>query len=514
MLLGVLAGWGRFAISFVTGFIQVRLLLRYLSDGEAGTWFVITNALGYMMLLDFGLGATLARQVAFARGDRLPAGWRAGEGRGAADPRELAVADLLATVGKVFLIGAGVLVFAGAWVGFAMLPRVTGDATGPFVVTWGLASLGGGFALLGVVPSAALFGANALHLQQTVAGGIRLVGLLLTVVLLDFGLGMPGVALSFALQNLSALLINRRLVRGLFPFLRHAPGRPQWPIARQLFAPSLQLALVTMGGAFILQTDNLLVSWRLGVAAVPTYSVAFQLAYLLLSLTLVISGPAVALSARAHAENSADQLKYLLGLNLRLGLAFLVVGAGLLGALGRDLLVLWVGVGRFVGAPTLLLMLVVMALEAHTAIHMRVITATARIAAFVPSFALAALLNVVASYFLAGWWGWPGVIAGTLFAQALTNYWYVPLYTHRHLSVSWAEYRAWLAPVLMLLVVMVSLASAVSGALSPLSPLARLSAGGPLLGAGGAAWSYFRVLEPDERARLRAWLLGRLRGGR
>lgn len=518
VFMGVASGWGLFAVKLVTSFIRVRVLLSFLPDAEAGVWFTMVTILGYVQMLDFGAGVTLARYVAYARAGHLPDVWAARPGREQLTAEQQSIADLIATVGRYFrAASAGALgVFLVA--GFLILPGALGGSLPDDLMwAWVLIALSGYLTLAGFTYTASLYGSNGVHLRDSVYAVTMLAGFGLMILFLSLGWGLIGVSLSLLIETALRYWLHRLAVLRLYPFLRlRDAGRAQWALLRAMLGPSVRMGIILVAEALILQTDNVIIAARLGPAAVPNYNVAFQLGFTLLSLLLVINTPLVSLAASAHAERDEPRLRQMLSVNLRFGFSLMLLGAALLAAFGDDVIALWVGPARFVGFPVLWLILLVMTLEAFKVFHFRLVTATDSIP-FVPWVVAAALLNLAVSYALAPRWGWLGVTFGTLFSQAVTSYWYVPYHTVRVMKFQAREYARLLLPVLAFGLAAVLAAQMVSRGLDltvgAQRPLAHLLAGVALVGLPAVAVAYRFLLLRAERDFLRAkatMVLGRL----
>ena len=518
VFMGVLSGWGLFAVKLATSFIRVRVLLGYLPEAEAGLWFTMVTFLGYVQMLDFGTGVTLARYLAFARGGRFLDNWRARESDTRLAREQQAVADLVATVGRYFHLVSVAALIAFVVGGLLFLPRLAGEAlTAELAWSWLLISLSGTLALAGFTYTAGLFGSNGVHVRDVVYALTMLVGFGLMLLFLRLGWGLVGVSLSLLIETGLRFALHRLALRRIHPFLRLAgAGRAQWPLLRQMMGPSVRMGIILVAEVLIVQTDNVVIAARMGPAAVPNYNVAFQLGYTLFSLMLVVNGPLIALAATAHAERDDQRLRAMLGVNLRFGFALMLLGAGLLAAFGDDVIALWVGPERFVGFPVLWLILLVMTLESFKVFHFRLVTATDSIP-FVPWALAAAVLNLALSWALAPRWGWLGVTFGTFVSQAATMYWYVPAYTVRTMKFRGREYARLLLPVLGFGLVVVVAAQLVSHALNLTTaagqPLVHLLVGCALVGAPAVALIYRFILLPGERDYLHrraAAVIGRL----
>jgi O-antigen/teichoic acid export membrane protein len=188
--------------------------------------------------------------------------------------------------------------------------------------------------------------------------------------------------------------------------------------------------------------------------------------------------------------------------NARLGLLIILCGACCLLVLGQQIFDVWLGPGRFVGYPTLVVFIVLLTLETHSTIIMLSSRATED-EAFALCSVAGGLLKIVASWILMQRYGLLGIAAGTLVAQLLTNYWYTAFRGLRRLRMSFREHFA-----RVLLPCAAIFAAGVMGNRALLQITQSHSALAQIVEAGaftavlfaGACW--WLVLERSERVRL------------
>lgn len=514
MAVGVLSGWGYWLVSLITGFIRVRILLSFLNETEAGIWFLLLNFLGYISLLDFGVGVTLARNISFALGGKYPLTWILTKDRQHFNKLHVVTSDLIESVAsfyRIFLI-LGIVPIGG--LGLFVFPKIIKQPLSlELLITWVLVLMAGGLAILTITPSATLLGQQKLHHQQVIAGITRIVGFVLTIVFLYAGWGIAGVAFAVMLEYLIRWILCWRSVIKLNPFLKTSiRGQAQPNLAKSLLGPSLRMGLITAASTFILQTDNLVISLHLGPEAVSPYAVIFQLAYTLLSVALIFPAPIVALSAKAFAEDDIERLKVLLANSLKYTLSFMLLGIGVLGFFSKEIISIWVGESYFIGNELVLLLLLAMFLEVHTTVHIRLIIATDQIP-FAPLYIVAGILNLFISYWLAGIWGWHGAVLGTIISQGLTVYWYVPFFTQKSLNIKFREYVTWLLkPVggLVLVILIGGYATFWFLSYSPMrveSSFLRLVIGSVCMMIFGTSWFSLQTMSSHERQTIFALLI-------
>ncbi len=62
--LAIFSGYAQIASAIGASLLMVPLALRHLNEAEFGLWVVIGQSLGFLLLLDFGLGNSAGRILA------------------------------------------------------------------------------------------------------------------------------------------------------------------------------------------------------------------------------------------------------------------------------------------------------------------------------------------------------------------------------------------------------------------------------------------------------------------
>jgi O-antigen/teichoic acid export membrane protein len=283
-------------------------------------------------------------------------------------------------------------------------------------------------------------------------------------------------------------------------------GRPSRALARQITLPSLKYAATNFGAVLILGTDNLLIALALGTAAIPGYEAVARLVNTAMLVSLFAVTSSSPFVSNAYAAGDTGGVVRILLRNARLCMALMLTIVACLGVYGEQIVGLWLGPGRFVGYPVLIVFLVILTLEAHHVIHATVIMATGRVVFHWLALG-AGLLSVSLSIALVRHLGLLGVVLGTLLAQVITNNWYVPYYTLRALGLSPVTYLLKVvAPLVLTFALMCATALFVRVTLGQALPPALLVVlGSGVTGLVGAIAIFLLVLEPPERRWLLRW---------
>ena len=444
---GVAAGWVHVLVASIVGPVQTYFLLRYLDKSDAGYWLVVFSFTNYLALFDLGIGPTLTRRIAFIQGTADASG----RGTQVKHPRfavlNTQVADLIATVRRLYLCLAAVLVTTALAAGPLILPHVAKRPfTSSVAYAWTLVVLGSATNLVGTVSYSALAGLGVVGVNRFVRATAQLTGLVLSIAALRAGYGVPGIATSWLVQNVLFFLAGGYLLHQFCPELHGLLGIARTTMAREMIGPSLRWAGISVGAAMIFAIGPAIISYDLGPELVPQYVVLYQLFNALYAVSLIPTQASEPFVARAYGAGEHGGVLALLTRNLRHVAIPLVCGSAFLGTFGQEVVTLWVGPGNFAGNLSLWLFVALFVLETHHVVHASVVMATGHII-FLPAAIGAGLLTVGLSLVLVPQLGVVGMVLSMFLAQVVTNNWYAPWYSLRLLGVPLKSYLAALAPL-------------------------------------------------------------------
>ena len=482
--------------------VLVPLYLRYWPATRYGEWLALSSLASYLSTLDVGLntaGVTRLTQ-AYARGNRE------------AYARYQASAIAFYT----FLAGGGSIVWAvvvwqlplGAWLTLSETPGV--DAAW---VTWLL-----GVQVLLAMPVGFLAGVyrsvGNLAWAEWLANARTLAAFALVPLVLGLGGGMPALAAAqlIPLGLLAGFVLWHRTRRypELTPTLREA----RLSALRELFTPSLLIAVWMLGNIIALQGSVLLVSAELGGAAVALFVTSRTLTSLVRQVVFTANN---ALWPHLTALEAIGDYRRLQALHhlLVAGSSALAtaVGAGLW-FVGDEVIAAWTG-GRLAPDTILLRLLVVqVVLEAPwlassvmpVAFNRPRVVAFATLSASVGGLALASLLI--------GRFGIWAVPMGRILAEAAACYVLIPRDCCRQIRADyWAVARRHGVALLVGIALAGLLAGAASALVSGPTPVRWLAVGlAALIGSVVPAWTI--GLRAGERALLQRHLAPLLDRGR
>jgi O-antigen/teichoic acid export membrane protein len=419
----VIFNFAGYAANILITFLIAPLLVHRLGDTAYGVWGLISEILGYSFLLDFGIRIAVTRYI----------------GRHLALDEPEAMNRVL-TTGLVFSAGSVVIVLTGGVVLAFLLPRlfsipprlVSDSRLTVVIVATALASSFPGSLFNGCV--AALSRYDLLNIRNVAPNVIRA---LLLWFFLDRGYGLLAVALISSSTFVLAFILD-------FYFAsRHLPG---FAIERRFFDLSALRTLVDFSVyAFLLSvswrllfmTDNLVVGFVLGPAAVTFYTVGMNLADLLRGSLGNISNLFAPLAAQMHALEQQHSLQRLLFKGSRMTLLYALAGVGGLIVLGPQFLGFWMG-QAFIGrtGPILIALVVEVACYALAYTCGQVLYGMNRHRFYAWLSMLQAATNFALSTILIRRFGPLGVALGTVIPALVVEALLLPVYTCRVLEVS------------------------------------------------------------------------------
>jgi O-antigen/teichoic acid export membrane protein len=252
----------------------------------------------------------------------------------------------------------------------------------------------------------------------------------------------------------------------------------------------------------VFQTDQYFIASFKGADAIPAYRAAYLVVLNLNMLAITFASSSSVFVSHLWQAGELKQLHRIVQRNLRLGLLIMLCGGACVLGLGSSLFDAWIGPGKFIGYPTLIVFVALLALETHSYI----IVASSRATedeAFAFSMPLAGLLKLGLSWLLMQRYGLLGIAAGTLIAQLLTNNWFMVYRGLRRLRMSLREHlKGVLIPVAVVFVLVLACNFALLRLLPTTSPVIQTITAGALTGVLLAVSCWTLVLAKSERARL------------
>jgi O-antigen/teichoic acid export membrane protein len=492
--LGVYAVYGA---TIVSGLVVTPIALHALGDQAFGIWSFVGSITIYLTLLDFGLGPSVVRFTAEARGRGTPE-----------DTNRLASTALLlyAAIGVVTL-ALGVAI---SW----LVPLLI-DTPDDLVWETRIAAFLVTLSLVVRFPLGLFYNLLGGHQRFDVQNLGNFIGTIVYAVLVAVLLPRGGGLVLLGVLTLGVTLFRLGLpllwLRREFPQLRLRRAYVTRRGVRELASVSTSNFLVHLANKVVFSTDVVVVGIVLGPRAATLYAIPaklFQLAFGLCSVGANLMFPAF---AEQEGAGEADRQRRLLLIGLRGSIAAaLVVALPLL--LIPDLVIeAWLRSDTYGESSAVLALLAVVVLI-HQPIYLltNYLIAIGRQAVVARTLIVGVVVNVVLSLVLVETVGIWGVALATLVADVGVLLYVVPALAAPAAGISVASFaRAALRPLLPAAAAAVPLLVVASRALEPDTLLELAPVGLAWVALCGAAiWRF--GLDRDERD-----VLGRtLRGGR
>jgi O-antigen/teichoic acid export membrane protein len=417
--LGIYAVYGA---TVVSGLVVTPIVLHALGDETFGVWSFIVSITIYLAVLDLGLGPSVVRFTAEARGRNRPE-----------ETNEVASAALAAYAAiGVLTLAAGAVV---AWF-VPFLIEMPDDAVADarlaaFVVVVSLAAR---------FPLGLFFNMFGGHQRADVQNLGNFIGTVLYAVLVAILIPAGGGIVTLAVVTLGVTLFRLGLpllwLRREFPELRLSRRHVTAARLRELLSVSWSNFLVQLANKVVFSTDIVVVGVVLGAREAAIYAIAsrlFQLAFGLASVLTSLLYPAF---AEYQGAGDEERQRRLLLAGLRGGSAAALVLALPLLAIPEHLVTGWLGEGYEDSAVVLALLAVVVLLHQPLWLVTQYLIARGRQREISRLLVAAAAANVVLSVVLASTVGTWGVALATVLADGAALALAVPLWVTRVAGLS------------------------------------------------------------------------------
>jgi O-antigen/teichoic acid export membrane protein len=371
---------------------------------------------------------------------------------------------------------------------------------------WAVFIIGAALNLVGEGWFAGIYGLGQVFSEKLIRSCGALLGLLFLTIAIFFKTGFMGLACAYLAQSVFCISAARYWLSKATSNAT-STGRFDIRLVCALAGPSVKYAATLLGGILILQTDNLVIASTLGPRLVPNYQAVAKMVTILMGLSMMLVTTSAPLLSQAYSRKDSREFLAILNRNLRFSLSTMIILGAFIACFADRVISLWLGTNHFVGFPVVWTLLGVMLLEAHAQSLGAAVMSTGRIV-FWKSTLIAGLLNISLSIPLARRYGLVGVVLGTLFAQILTNHWYVPWYAMRQFTIRLSDHiRNVLMPLAGLTILVLITGIGLRSLTQSIPNLFSIAAGAVGTTLVGVLCFSFLILRSDERRSLKRRLL-------
>ena len=419
---GALISYLNLLIGNIIPFIYTPIMLRLLGQAEYGLYGIAQSVMGYLGLLNFGIGGSVVRYLAKYRA--------AGE-----KEKEERTAGLFIKIYSVICV----LILLGGFL-FATNIHVYDRSLTPTEAT----TLQKLLVLMTVNTAVFLpfsvFSSVVLAHERYVFS--KLIGVIsgiavpcLNLVLLYCGWGSVGLVLSSTVLNLITYIIytvySLRVLQ-----IRPRFGKAESGLLQEILGFSAFVFLASIVDVLYWATDKLIIGWAIGAAATAVYNVGAAFNGYVTSLSTAISGLLIPLLTEMTVKNSSKE--EFTEIFIRVGrLQFLVVSfiVSAFVAFGRQFIELWAGADYTEAYPVALLTMipVTVPLIQNTGLNILYAQNKHKFRSIV--YACVAVVNVVLTFVWVERFGIVGAAAATCVAYVVGNILIINCYYHKKIGI-------------------------------------------------------------------------------
>jgi O-antigen/teichoic acid export membrane protein len=409
--LGVITNHASALVMAVAGFVLVPIMLRYIGREDYGLWATVGQVLGYLALLDLGVGSAIVRRAAQLR--------ESNDAERVNRMISTGVALYCAFAAVFMICGLAVSILLPKWQ--AIPPERSSIAVTAFVlmVTYTAVSFPLRIGINALVGYQRMALANLLNLAAS------LLTIVIAVFLLRVGAGLLALPIGTAVAGLCSGIGGMIALRAAIPTLSIRWKHVSSIEAREMFNWSWQIFLNNIAVVVIYQTDNLVVANSLGLGAVTVYTLTSRLPLYAMPLIFALSDSCLPGAVELCQQENRERLKSVFLRILQVTSAAAFGTAAIAWVLNDGFMRLWVRYRNYGGSALTLLFAVILVTRVLNQTASVVIISTGKLRGVVYMSIAEALLNLGLSMWLVRIYGILGVAVGTVVAGFLTSNWYV-----------------------------------------------------------------------------------------
>lgn len=419
---GAVLSYANLLIGSIIPFFYTPIMLRLLGQAEYGLYGIAQSVMGYIGLLNFGIGGTIVRYLSKYRA----------EGNREQEERVAGLFIKIYTVICFLILGAGFLFAANIEIYSRSLTAGEVETLRVLVI---LMTLNTAFFLPFSVFSSIVLAHEQYIFSKTVGMLSGIAGPLLNLALLFCGFGSVGLVVSSTVLNLitygiyTIYAIRKLHIRPHFQ--KTAPG-----LLGEILKFSSFVFLASMVDLLYWSTDKLIIGWAIGSAATAVYNIGASFNGYVTSLSTAISGLLIP-RLTDMAVNNAPREQFT-GIFIRIGrLQFLIISfiISAFVAFGRQFIALWAGDGYEEAYFVALLTMIPVTVPLIQNAGLNILYALNRHKFRSVVYLCVAVVNVALTFWLVEGYGIIGAAAATCVAYVVGNILTMNWYYHKHIGL-------------------------------------------------------------------------------
>lgn len=427
--------WGGHAATLIVLFFLSPYIVGKLDGISYGIWSLLNVLTGYMGIFDLGVRASVGRHVALYVGKK----------------DERGVDETIRTGLGFFSLSSILILIVGLFLGwifpivFEGVPLEQYDTVRLLIPLMVLNVL---FSAVAAIYSSVIVSYDRFDIASGIDMAVLIIRTIGTIITLEIGLGVWGLALSVLLGNFFAIILNRIYAGQIHEGLRSFPFLFSRLRLKELFGYGIPAFISRASVKIIGQSDLVIVGIVLSVSAVREYSIGAMLVYYSATFVSLIGNNFFPVIQRTVSGGTMGEVKYLFYNQLRITLCFgFLVYIGFI-FYSKPFIRLWMLQDGFDmdSVSSAAAVMSILALSKLPVMYIQpcqnVLAAMGYVSVTAKISIIEALINLFFSlvFVLIFKFGIPGVAAGTLVARIVVSSFYIPYYLCQKLKISWYQF--------------------------------------------------------------------------
>ena len=413
-------------LNFTINLVLTPLILRYLGQSVYGLWAIFSSSIGYFMIFDLGMNVSVAKYTS----EYLALGNLKG------------LSKLVSSIVMAFIF----LSFFGVALCFTLLPllpkifnipqnlRLAGQ------LTFMILAINVALSFFKGVYLNIFYGCQRVDVYKIFSAIHLLITSILIGAFLKLGYNIIGLAMAAALGSavtfIGVLLYFRHCRFGIAISFKSASFQELKKIASY----SIRNFALQLTSVILYKTDIIVIGIFLNSTQAAPYDIAYKLVFYATYLFSEISSVLFPKFSKLYALDSITSLKNLALSITKISVAIAVPVIISFSFFGRHFINLWVGAENFVGQNVFGIFIIMYLMHGLGAPPFLLLQAIGKNRGTTISEIIRAFLNIVLSIILVQKMGVFGVALGTLLANLLTSFWFIPWSACKKIQLSVKTY--------------------------------------------------------------------------
>lgn len=423
------SNWAVYFASALISFFLTPYIISQLGQASYGVWILVGSFSGYLGIFDFGIGYAVVRFVARYQKTGEP------------QKRNEIIATAFYSAGllSVVVIAATVFIAYNA-TGFFDIPPELVRQSQIVILLVGI-SIAAAFPM-GVFSDALSGGLYRFDLFNLVSLTISVFQAFLTVILIELGMGLPGLGISVLLGSAIGYFWRMRMLYKLLPDLSISLSLVNFPVLRKIGNYSFFSFILVLSGRIAFYSDSFIVGVFRGIEEVAIFGIAVKLTEYLRQLIFTLTKLFTPVASRYDPDTDKSSLRRIFYDGSRLNLLVSLPLSAILFVWGGNLIEVWIGPDFSYATTILKILLIGHILSFTQAVGGEILIGVGRHRRFAIISMISGIVNIALSIILVKKMGLVGVAWGTTIPLSIISIGYLPFATMRLIEGKFSEFMS------------------------------------------------------------------------